>query len=149
MISSILTPEVVTGLVSLAGGAFTGMIANQQKMLLTSMQHTLDVAKIGNEHSNAAAERAKHPASWLQRIVATIIILVSFGGLVYAASRTDINVSYIFEHTSSKFLGLFGGGEKVKVIEAQGFVIPPYVKYSVISVVNFLFGASVMKLRRV
>lgn len=143
------TPDIITGLISLGGGAFTGMIANQQKMLLASMQHTLDVATKGNVNSNDAAKRNSTPASWLQRVAAFIILGVAFGGILFVALFPDIPVSYLHEVQQGKFLGLFGGGEKIKVIAADGLVIPPYVRYSVIAVVNFLFGASVMKLRRV
>lgn len=143
------TPEIITGLTSLAGGAFTGMIANQQKMLLASMQHTMDVASKGNENSNDASNRSKASSSFLQPVVGITIIAVAFVGLLLVALNPDIPVSYLHEVRKGKFLGLFGGGESVEVLEANGLVLPPYVKYSVISVVNFLFGASVMKLRRV
>ena len=147
MIDSIPT-EAITGFVSLASGAFAGLMANNQKMLLNSVDALERVATKSNDNANAAAERSKSGSSWLQRIVGGVIILVAFVG-VWVAMFTDVDVTYIYESFSNKFLGLFGGGEKVKTITAKGLVIPPYFGYSVISVVNFLFGASVVKLRRV
>lgn len=148
MLDSIPT-EAITGFASLAGGAFAGLMANNQKMLLNSVDALERVASKSNDNSNAAAERAKGEASWLQRIVGGVIILVAFVGVWYAGVFKNIDITYIYETFANKFLGLFGGGEKVKTITAKGLVIPPYFGYAVISVVNFLFGASVVKLRRV
>lgn len=144
---SFLTPEVVTGLVSLASGAFAGLMANNQKMLLASIDATLKFNAQGNANSNDAAQRAGK--SFLQPVVGIMIIAVAFVAL-YLVAVQEIPVSYIYEQGRSKFLGIFGSNDPtIKVVEATGFVLPPYVKYSVISVVNFLFGASVVKLRRV
>ena len=153
------TPEIITGLVSLGSGAFAGLMANNQKMLLASIDATTRFSRIGNDNANDAATRNKGGSSLLQRICGIIIIGVGFLGLLivgltWALDGVDwlsgVKTSYIYEEASGKFLGLFGSGrEKTKVLTAEGFVIPPYVKYSVISVTNFLFGASVVKLRRV
>lgn len=144
---NIFTPELVTGLISLGSGAFAGLMANNQKMLLASIEATKSFNQMGNANANDAAKRAGK--SFLQPVVGIIIILVAFLSL-YLVAISDIPVSYIYEEARGKFLGFIGSGQpKVKVIEAHGLVLPPYVKYSVISVVNFLFGASVVKLRRV
>ena len=101
----------------------------------------------GNDNANDAAQRAGK--SLLQPIVGILVISLAFSALYFVAVQ-EIPVSYIYEQGRSKFLGIFGSNNStVKVIEANGLVLPPYVKYSVISVVNFLFGASVVKLRRV
>jgi len=145
---SFFTPEILTGLLSLAGGAFAGMMANNQKLLLASIDFSLNSNKQGNTNSNDAGVRNAKGASFLQRTVGIIIILVAFGGLL-AVAYSGITTNYVYEEVQGKFLGIFGSGrEKVKMLTAEGFLIPPYVKYSVISVVNFLFGASVVKLRR-
>jgi len=144
---SFFTPEVVTGLISLASGAFAGLMANNQKMLLASIDATLKANRQGNDNANDAAQRAGK--SLLQPIVGILVISLAFSALYFVAVQ-EIPVSYIYEQGRSKFLGIFGSNDPtVKVIEANGLVLPPYVKYSVISVVNFLFGASVVKLRRV
>ena len=144
---SFFTPEVVTGLISLASGAFAGLMANNQKMLLASIDATLKANQQGNDNANDAAQRAGK--SLLQPIVGILVISLAFSALYFVAVQ-EIPVSYIYEQGRSKFLGIFGSNNStVKVIEANGLVLPPYVKYSVISVVNFLFGASVVKLRRV
>lgn len=144
---SFFTPEVITGLMSLAGGALAGIVANMQKTLVTSIDAIVAANKQGNNNSNDAAKRAGR--SFLQPAVGLIIIAVAFLSL-YLVAVQEIPVSYIYEQGRSKFLGLFGSNDPtIKVIQASGFVIPPYVKYSVISVVNFLFGASVVKLRRI
>ena len=143
---SIFTPEVVTGLISLGSGAFAGLMANNQKMLLASIDATAKLTSIGNQNSNDAAKRAGR--SFLQPVVGIIVILFAFAALYFVAVQ-EIPVSYIYEQGRSKFLGILGSDKPtVKVIEANGLVLPPYVKYSVISVINFLFGASVVKLRR-
>lgn len=152
-----MSPEVITGLISLASGAFAGLMANNQKLLLASIDFSMQANSQGNANANDAAARTKQPGSFLQRVVGVIIIVVAFLGLlaigltwaVQADWLAGVKTSYIYEEASGKFLGIFGSGrEKVKAMTLEGFVIPPYVKYSVISVVNFLFGASVVKLRR-
>lgn len=155
----VFTPEILTGLISLGSGAFAGLMANNQKMLLASIDATARFSEQGNTNSNDAADRNKGGSSFLQRVCGILIIGVAFLGLLligltWAFNGLDwvsgVKTSYIYEEASGKFLGLFGGGrERTKVLTAEGFVIPPYVKYSVISVTNFLFGASVVKLRRV
>lgn len=155
---SFFSPEVVTGLISLASGAFAGMMANNQKLLLASIDYSLEANAQGNDNANDARERNKGKSSFLQRSVGIIIISVAFLTLSFIVLSWMFNVewaqgvktSYIYEEARGKFLGIFGsGGTRTKVLTAEGFVIPPYVKYSVISVVNFLFGASVVKLRRI
>jgi hypothetical protein len=155
---SFFTPEILTGLLSLGSGALAGMMANNQKLLLASIDYSLNANKQGNANSNDAADRNKGKASFLQRTVGIMVIGVAFLTLAGVALSwavdfewiKGVQTSYIYEEARGKFLGIFGsGGTKTKVLTAEGFVIPPYVKYSVISVVNFLFGASVVKLRRI
>lgn len=156
---SLFTPEVITGLISLGSGAFAGLMANNHKLLLASMEYSMNANAQGNQNSNDAAERNKGKSSFLQRAVGVMIIGVAFLTLsaivlTWAFGSLDwidgVKTSYIYEETRGKFLGLIGSdGTRTKVLTAEGFVIPPYIKYSVISVVNFLFGASVVKLRRV
>lgn len=155
----VFTPEIITGIISLASGAFAGLMANNQKLLLSSMEYSLTANAQGNANANDAAERNKGKSSFLQRVVGIMVVGVAFLTLsaivlTWALGGLDwidgVKTSYIYEEARGKFLGFIGGGgTKTKVIVAEGFVIPPYVKYSVISVVNFLFGASVVKLRRV
>lgn len=87
----------------------------------------------------------KPGGSALRMIVALVIICVSFGGLLLA-QYTGVGVSQIF--TKDPWLNLFGlvklGGGK-EVITANGFVLPEYVKYSVLSIVHFLFGMAAGK----
>ena len=144
-----MNPEIITALCSLGSGAFAGLMANNQKLLLSAIEFSKEANAQGNANSNDAAKRNSTKASFLQRAVGFTIILVAFGGL-WLSGLLEIPVSYIYEEASGKFLGIFGSGnEKIKAITLQGFVIPPYVKYAVIAVVNFLFGASAVKLRRV
>ena len=146
------TPEIITGLISLGSGAFAGLMANNQKMLLASIDATKEMAQIGNANANDAAKRNREISSFLQRVCGIIIVGVTFLGplLIALAYWDDIPTTYIYQESRGRFLGIFGsGGEKIKSMTAEGFVIPPYFKYCVISVTNFLFGASVVKLRRV
>lgn len=144
---SFFTPELIMSIIGLAGGAFSGLMANNQKMLLASIEATKSFAALSLEASDAAAQRNKGGASFLQRVVGILIVAIAFGGLVYAAQQR-IDVTYLYETVTNKFL-FWGGKEKIESVTATGFVIPPYVGYSALAVVNFLFGASVVKLRRV
>ena len=130
-----LPVEVVLSLASLVLGWY-----GEQKKQQAADIHARDMA--ARQSANDAEKRG---GSALRMIVALVIICVSFGGLILA-QHTGVGVSQIF--TKEPWLNLFGlvklGGGK-EVITATGFVLPEYVKYSVLSIVHFLFGMAAGK----
>ena len=124
------TGEVVLSLASLVLGWY-----GEQKKQQAADIHARDMA--ARQKRKRCSE--KRGGSALRMIVALVIICVSFGGLLLA-QHSGVGVSQIF--TKEPWLNLFGlvklGGGK-EVITATGFVLPEYVKYSVLSIVHFLF----------
>ena len=57
-------------------------MANNQKMLLASIDATASFNKQGNDNSNDAAARNKGGSSFLQRVCGILIIGVAFLGLL-------------------------------------------------------------------
>ena len=130
-----LPVEVILSIASLVLGWY-----GEQKKQQAADNHALSMAL--KDSANAAEKRG---GSALRMIVALVIICVSFGGLLLA-QHSGVGVSQIF--TKEPWLNLFGlvklGGGK-EVVTATGFVLPEYVKYSVLSIVHFLFGMAAGK----
>ena len=129
--------EVFLGLASLILGWF----AESKKQ----QAHDLHEERMAAKDSADSAQR--RGGATIRMIVALIVIVVAFGGLLIPQFLEDSQgVSQIFD--KDPWLNLFGiikfGGGK-DVIVAQGFVIPEYMKYSVISIIHFLFGMAAGK----
>jgi len=132
--------EVILGLLSLVLGAFTEH--GKQKSQDT---HDLLVAKfkVSDESANNASKRG---GAGIRMFVALIIIFVAFGGLLMVALiDKEIPVTqFVDREPWFDFLGIkLGGG--MKSISATGFVIPDYMRFSVISIVHYLFGMAAAK----
>lgn len=95
-----------------------------------------------SSYQDAAAKRS---SPWVRKFAAVFIIVVCFGGLL-AMAFARIPVSQIVDVPQKSFLfGLFKWGETVKVLQATGFVLPDWVRFSVCTVVGFLFGSGLAK----
>jgi len=128
--------EVVLSLASLV----LGWCGEQKKQQQSDLH---DLLMAGKDSADAAQKRG---GTVLRMIVALIIITISFGGLLIPQFIEGGGVSQIYDKKA--WLNLFGlltlGGGK-DVITAHGFVIPDYMRYSVISIVHFLFGMAAGK----
>ena len=131
-----LPVEVILSIASL----ILGWIGEQKKQQQADL-HQLLMA--GKDSANAAQKRG---GTAIRMIVALIIITISFGGLLVPQFIDGGGVSQIYDKEA--WLNLFGliklGGGK-EVITATGFVIPDYMRYSVINIVHFLFGMAAGK----
>ena len=97
------------------------------------------------EAADAAVKRAG-PA--IRRWILGLIFFVMFGGVLIAMFG-DYTTSYMYltdikEHA----FGLFSTGGKMKVIEAEGFVLTPENRRICIDAAFFLFGAGIAKQRK-
>ena len=131
--------EVIVSLISLVLGWF----GEQKKQQQADIHEQLMAAK--DSANDAAKSMPSGIGAVLRMFVASIIILVAFGGLLYV-SDSDKGVTQFFE--KEPWLNLFGLiklGGGVEAISATGFVLPDYVKYSVLSIVHFLFGMAAGK----
>lgn len=133
-----MDPQLVLGIGSAVIGAMV-----QLKKQRDQDQHNITMAAL-HGHSIAADEAGKRGSGWMRGFALIIILLVGFGGLIYAASQ-GMKVSQIVKvEPIIDFLFIkIGGGEKV--VQAEGFVIPKYVEDSIVSIIFFLFGSSAAK----
>ena len=132
--------EVIVGIVSLIMGAFSEhqkqKAQDQHDMLMSSF-------KVSNDSANEANNRG---GAGIRMFVALVVIFVAFGGLLMVALlERDIPVTQFMDKEPwFNFLGFkFGGGPTA--ISATGFVIPDYMRFSVISIIHFLFGMAATK----
>lgn len=93
-------------------------------------------------------DAAKRGTPWVRKFCAVFIISIAFGGLILAP-YLGIPVEYIKEVPKHSFLfGLFKWGEGYQLISSDGFLIPPYVRYSVMAITGFFFGPGFAKATR-
>ena len=140
-----LPVEVTVGMVSALGGFVMKMMA--QKQSDTTALIKLGMQKDSNS-SALATEAAKRSSPWLRKFAAITVLLVAFGGILLVAFFETIPVSIAYETARKSFLGIFKWGGNMRIIEAQGFVIADWFKFSVVSIVMFLFGTGAAKTQR-
>ena len=96
--------------------------------------------------SGAYDAAARRSSPFLRKAVAVLIITICFGGLLLVSFFPDIPVS-IIEQVPQKeiFWGMIKWGKHFEVTTAPGFVFPEWAKYSITSVIGFLFGTGASK----
>lgn len=133
--------EVILGLVSLFLGSY-----NERQKQKDHDQHELLIAnfKIQDDSANSASKRG---GAGIRMFVALIIIMVAFGGLLLVAIiEKEIPVTQFTEREPwFNLFGLIKLGGGMDSISATGFVIPDYMRFSVISIVHYLFGMASAK----
>jgi hypothetical protein len=140
-----LPPEAAVGLISTLGGFLMKQQAQRQADQKQLFELTLQKQEANNKSTNDAYQRK---APYLRKLVGTIVILVAFVGIYTVAFFPNIPVTIVEPEPVKSFFGLFeyGGGNKVTI--ANGLVIPDWFKYSVISIVHFLFGTGAAKVSK-
>jgi len=127
--------EVVLSIVSLLMGFF----AESKK------QQAQDLHEERLAATNSANAASKRGGSTLRLLVAMIVMIVAFGGLIYAAYAKIPVTQFIEKEPWLNLFGLIKLGGGMTAETATGFVVPDYVKYSVISIVHFIFGMAAGK----
>ena len=93
-----------------------------------------------------ANEAAKRSSPWLRKFAAICVLSVAFGGILLVAFFPDIPVTIIEKVPKYSFLwGLVKWGSSYEVIQANGFVLLEWVRFSVCAIVGFLFGPGFAK----
>jgi hypothetical protein len=134
--------ELIIGAMSAGGGFLMKMKAQREAYNFQLMQTALQAKQQADKAADTAAKRS---SPWLRKMVGLIVIGVAFIGTLYVATK-GIPVSYIYDSTTKEVLwGLFKWGGEPKVLTAFGFVWAEWFRYSVISVVHFLFGTGAAK----
>jgi hypothetical protein len=140
-----LPQEAVVGLISGVGGFVMKLqaqkLANQQELFKMTLQKQ-------GANTDSADSAARRGSPFLRKFAAMIVLLVAFLGVFIVAFFPDIPVTIVEPVEPKSFLGIFswGGGNKMTV--ANGFVIPVWFKYSVISIIHFLFGTGAAKVSK-
>jgi len=140
-----LPVEVLVGLGSTVLGWGLKYSAQKQADNVALIKLGMERAQNSSRMADAASKRS---SPWLRKLAATIVLLVAFGGILWVAFEPTIPVSIIHETGKKSFLGIFKWGGNLKVLQADGFVIAEWFKFSVISIVMFLFGTGAAKTQR-
>lgn len=142
----VLPTEVTIGMISALGGFVMRMMAQKQADNTAFIKLGMQKAS----HSSAMANEAgKRSSPWLRNFATITVLLVAFGGTFLVTFFDAIPVSIVYEKAQKSFLwGLFKWGKPLGVLEAQGFVMATWFKFSVLSIVMFLFGTGAAKAQR-
>ena len=137
--------EVTVGMVSALGGFAMKLMAQRQADTTALIRLGMEKAESSSKRADEAAKRS---SPWLRKFAAIVVLLVAFGGILIVAYEPNIPVSIIHETRQKSFLGIFKWGGNLRVLEAMGFVIADWFKFSVISIIMFLFGTGAAKVPR-
>jgi len=133
-----LPDEVITLTASTAISFYMKYKAQAAADATAVLKMAIDKGKADSALADAAASRG---SPWLRKFVGTVIISVTFGGLILAA-LTDIPVNVIKDVPKSEFLfGLIKWGKTYDIITVKGLVFPEYVRHCTLAVVGYLFGS--------
>ena len=138
--------EVVLSIVTGIGGFVMKMQAQRQADFV-------DLIKLGmekNEHASKLADDAAERSSpTFRKIIGGFVIAIVFGGSLWVAFNPEIPVSIVEPKAQKELLwGLIRWGKEMEVTVANGLVFPEWVKYSVITIISFLFGTGAAKINR-
>ena len=137
--------EVIVTLVSSVASWWMKKKAQDAADLAAERKAWIAKSKRIDDSQDRAARRSN---PWLRKFVAVTVISVSFVGIFVIAFFPDIPVSIIEEVPRNSFLwGLIEWGSTFEVITADGFVLPEWVRFSVCTIVGFLFGSGFAKTR--
>lgn len=135
--------EIILSLATGVGGFLMKMYAQKHADNIELLKLGMRQQKLQSDLADSAAKRS---SPILRKIVALIVILICFGGILTVAFFPDVPVSVIEDKPRASFFwGLFEWGKTYQIITANGLVFPPWVKYSVISIISFLFGTGAAK----
>ena len=140
-----LPSEAAVGLISTLGGFLMKQQAQRKADQKQLFELTLQKQEANNDSANQAYQRK---APYLRKLVGTVVILVAFIGVYVVAFFPQIPVTIVEPNPTKSFLGIFeyGGGNTVTI--ANGMVIADWFKYSVISIIHFLFGTGAAKVAK-
>lgn len=138
----------------LIGGVVSAGIGYAMKIHALTIQGLRDVAElqikrdmVSSELANAAQKRGTPKARKALAYVIAVTFILGF--LLFGiASLWNDNavVSYLVDVPQKSFMwGFAKWGKTVEVITATGFVIPPYARWVVCTVVGFFFGTGAAK----
>lgn len=150
---SAIPAEVLTGLVSAAGGAYAKISAARADQSRLAVELLARQAGIATEAAQAAASRG---GKWVRRILALMAgayifawpclwpLMSAFRG-PEGPIRQDVQTVYL----SSELGGVWPfRADKIKPLNLSGFVVTPLQTHLAAAVFFFYFGAGVTERRR-
>lgn len=136
--------EVTTGMVAGIAGFIMKFMAQKHADSIALMKLSIEKSNQAIRSADAAGKRS---SPWLRKFAAIVVLLVAFVGIFAVAWSPDVVVSIVEKVPQKQILwGLFKWGETTDVTIAEGFVIADWFKYSVISIIYFLFGTGAAKI---
>jgi len=142
--------ELIGGLIGTGMGSISQMIGNQSTIMFKLIEEQRTANEQAETNHNSAKARTEGGASWLQRGVAGVIMIVSFLGLIWA-TKNGYNLAIEVEKPIRSFFGLFQWGGNTEFLAAPegSFALPQYVSVAVTSLIGYTFGRSAVKIRRI
>jgi hypothetical protein len=138
--------EVILSLVTGIGGFMMKMQAQRQADFVNLIKLGMEKNQQSSDLADAAAKRSN---PFLRKTIAWFVIAIVFGGILLVAFQPDIPVSIVEPKAQKELLwGLFKWGKTMEVTVAQGLVFPEWVKYTIITIISFLFGTGAAKIQK-
>ena len=139
-------------LMTMIGGGLAGFIfrymAERAKERAEFYRMAIGWKKAVDDSANQAIKRVSQDAGkWVRR---TIVMCVLFGVILAPFILSLIGVSSIVQitETGDEWLwGLFGGGETIKFVEIQGYLMMPEVRQTLTAIIGFYFGNATARVR--
>ena len=140
-----LPAEVITGMASVVGGFAMKLMAQKHADNVAIMKLAIEQRQQASDLADAASKRS---SPWLRKFAAIVVLLIAFVGLFAVAWAPEVDVSIVQDVPQKSFLwGLIKWGRTTEVISANGFVIQDWFRFSVITIIGFLFGSGFAKVK--
>ena len=141
-----LPVEVILGLVSGIGGFLMKQAAQRQADMVALVKLGMEKNQQASDLADAAAKRS---SPFVRKLVASFVIGITFVSILWVAFHPEIPVSIVEPVPQKSILwGLITWGKPLTVITANGLVFPTWAKYSVITIIGFLFGTGAGKIQK-
>lgn len=137
--------ETITLLASTAFSYWMKLNAQRNADMIKLVETRIKSNESDNKLMNAAAKRG---TPWVRKFIAIFVMLIAFGGLLIAPAF-NMPVEYVMDVPRKSILwGLIKWGTTYEIISSTGFLIPPYVRYTVMCIAGFFFGPGFAKVSR-
>lgn len=133
-------------LISMIASGVGGFLMKQSAQKTANQQKLLEMVLLKNKNQSDLADvAAKRSSPFVRKVVALFVIAICYGSLVAVAFFPDIPVSIIEDPQEHSLLWGLIAWTKTNVIVADGLVYPDWVRYSICSIIGFLFGTGASK----
>jgi len=131
-----------------AGGFVMKMAAQSQANAADNHKMALEGLGANDSSANKADKRGGVSGAMVRRFIVFAVFSTLFGGVFIFAFDGDIPTTYAYlTPVKDRAFGLFQSGGKMKVLEADGFLMTPEMWRLAINISFFYFGAGIAKTR--